>query len=33
LPSDTIIYVMNSNYLIEVREMTQNKFDYIGIDQ
>lgn len=33
LPSDTIIYVMNSNYLEEIKNMSQNKFNYIGIDQ
>jgi hypothetical protein len=33
LPSDAIIYVMNSNYLAEIKEMSQNKFNYIGVDQ
>lgn len=33
LPIDAVIYVMNSNYLAEIKEMSQNKFHYIGIDQ
>ena len=33
LPSDAIIYVMNSNYLEEIKNMSRNKFNYIGIDQ
>ena len=33
LPIDAAIYVMNSNYLVEIKEMSQNKFHYIGIDQ
>lgn len=32
-PIDALIYVMNSNYLAEIKEMSQNKFHYIGIDQ
>ena len=32
LPIDSVIYVMNSNYLAEIKEMSQNKFNYIGID-
>ena len=26
------IYVMNSNYLEEIKQMTNNVFNYIGID-
>jgi hypothetical protein len=33
LPVDSVVYVMNSNYLAEIKEMSQNKFKYIGIDQ
>jgi SAM-dependent methyltransferase len=33
LPGDAVIYVMNSNYLQEIKEMSHNKFEYIGIDQ
>ena len=33
LPTDALVYVMNSNYLPEIKEMSQNKFHYIGIDQ
>jgi hypothetical protein len=33
LPNDAVIYVMNSNYLEEIKEMTQNKFHHIGIEQ
>lgn len=33
LPSSTIIYVMNSNYMNEIKEMSKNKFKYIGVDQ
>jgi hypothetical protein len=33
LPSDALIYVMNSNYLEEVKSMSQNKFHYLGIGQ
>jgi hypothetical protein len=32
LPTDSVIYVMNSNYLAEIQEISQNKFNYIGID-
>ena len=32
LPSDSVVYVMNSNYLDEVRQMTKGKFNLIGID-
>jgi hypothetical protein len=32
LPADSVVYVMNSNYLGEVRQMTQGKFNLIGID-
>lgn len=33
LPGNSLIYVMNSNYLQEIKEMSHNKFHYIGIDQ
>jgi hypothetical protein len=33
LPSDALIYVMNSNYLDEIRAISKNKFHCIGIDQ
>ncbi len=33
LPGNAAIYVMNSNYLQEIKEMSHNKFNYIGIDQ
>jgi hypothetical protein len=33
LPGDALIYVMNSNYLDEIKTMTKNQFHYIGIDQ
>ncbi len=32
LPGASTIYVMNSNYLAEIIQMSGNKFDYIGID-
>ena len=32
LPTNAAIYVMNSNYLQEIKEMSHNKFHYIGID-
>ena len=32
LPKDSIIYVMNSNYVGEVRAMTNNMYEYIGVD-
>ena len=33
LPLGTTIYVMNSNYLEEIREMTNDAYRYIGIDR
>jgi len=33
LPGNAFIFVMNSNYLQEIKEMSHNKFNYIGIDQ
>jgi len=33
LPADTLIYVMNSNYLEEIKDMSNHFFNYIGIDQ
>ncbi|NYT61908.1 methyltransferase domain-containing protein [Alcaligenaceae bacterium] len=32
LPSGSTIYVMNSNYLSEIKNMSGSKFNYIGID-
>ncbi len=32
LPRGTTIYVMNSNYLEEIRQMSENAFNYVGID-
>lgn len=32
LPLGSTIYVMNSNYLQEIREMTNNAYRYIGVD-
>jgi hypothetical protein len=32
LPSGSTIFVMNSNYLQEIREMTNNAYRYIGVD-
>lgn len=33
LPPGTAIYVMNSNYLEEIKAMSNHMFNYIGIDQ
>lgn len=33
MPTRSDIYVMNSNYLEEIRNATNNKFNYIGVDQ
>ncbi len=30
LPPDTVVHVMNPNYLEEIREMSNNAFTYIG---
>ncbi|MBZ0067407.1 MAG: methyltransferase domain-containing protein [Thiobacillus sp.] len=32
LPHGSTVYVMNSNYLEEIRVMTSNKYKYIGVD-
>lgn len=32
LPENAVIYVMNSNYLEEIREMSNSKFKLIGVD-
>jgi hypothetical protein len=32
LPQGATVYVMNSNYLEEIREMTNNRFDYLVVD-
>ena len=33
LPLGSKIFVMNSNYLQEIREMSNNAYHYIGVDQ
>lgn len=33
LPNGATIYVMNSNYLEEIKDMSNHNFNYIGIDQ
>lgn len=33
LPDDAVIYVMNSNYLAEIKHMTGSRFNYLAIDQ
>ena len=32
LPRGSKIYVMNSNYLEEIRVITSNKYEYVGVD-
>ena len=32
-PEGTHVYVMNSNYLDEIKAMSKNRFHYIGVDQ
>lgn len=32
LPNGATIYVMNSNYMSEIRQMSHNAFNYIGVD-
>jgi len=32
LPQGATVYVMNSNYLEEIREMTNNRFNYLAVD-
>jgi hypothetical protein len=32
LPGGSPIYVMNSNYLEEIRQMSNNNFNYITVD-
>jgi len=32
LHSGATIYVMNSNYLHEIREMSRNAYKYVGVD-
>ena len=31
-PDGTTIYVMNSNYLEDIKKMINNRFEYIGVD-
>ena len=33
LSTDSKIYVMNSNYLEEIRSMSDNAYQYVGVDQ
>jgi hypothetical protein len=33
LEPNTAVYVMNSNYLYEIKELSNNRFNYIGVDQ
>ena len=33
LPNDTVIFVMNSNYLDEIKHMSGDRFNYVLIDQ
>lgn len=32
IPHNSLIYVMNSNYLAEIKAMTNNKYDYLCVD-
>jgi len=32
LPPGSVIFVMNSNYLEEIRQMSNNAYHYIGVD-
>lgn len=32
LPDGAAVYVMNSNYIDEIKEMSMNRFNYIGVD-
>jgi hypothetical protein len=32
LPAGAAIYVMNSNYLEEIKKMSNNAYTYIGVD-
>jgi hypothetical protein len=32
LPAGSTIFVMNSNYLDEIRSMSANKYRYLGVD-
>jgi SAM-dependent methyltransferase len=33
LPRESLIYVMNSNYFQEIKSMSRNKFNYIGVNE
>ncbi len=33
LPVGSTLYIMNSNYMKEIKHMSNNKFNYVGIDQ
>lgn len=33
LPTGSTIFVMNSNYLDEIKQMSNNTYHYIGIDR
>ena len=32
-PKGTTVYVMNTNYINEIREMSLCKYNYVGVDQ
>lgn len=32
LPPGSAIYIMNSNYINEIRDMSENKYTYVGVD-
>jgi hypothetical protein len=32
-PEGTTVYVMNSNYIEEIKSMSQYRYDYVGVDQ
>jgi hypothetical protein len=33
LPVASTLYIMNSNYMKEIKHMSNNKFNYVGVDQ
>lgn len=33
LKDGATVYVMNSNYLAEIKEMSHHRFNYVGVDQ
>jgi len=32
LPAEATIYIMNSNYLEEIRQMSNNAYQYVSVD-